>query len=284
MRYCLKVPPPPLGLFVASIFLYEGYRPDHLREKILPDGHIDLLINLDDSPRKVYRQTRDDLVYHRSWISGLRSRPIVIDSGQDSSMMGVRFYSGGTYPFFEFPLSDLSDRVVELDLILGRSISRLRDRLLATSDPDRKLLLLENFLLARAGDALQGDRRIQYAISQLQKKANLPISDLADDLGITHAHLIRLFDEKVGMGPKRLARILRFQKVIQTLEGGTHQVDRVHLALAAGYYDQAHLNRDFKAFTGWSPTEYLSKKGPYINFVPLYEPVEDRQALVRKVS
>lgn len=284
MRYFLKVPPPPLGLFVESIFLYEGYSPDHLREKILPDGHIDLLINLDDSPRKVYRQTRDDLVYHRSWISGLRSRPIVIDSGQDSSMMGVRFYSGGTYPFFEFPLSDLSDRVVELDLILGRSISRLRARLLETPDPDRKLLLLENFLLARAGDALQGDRRIRYAIYQLQKKANLPISDLADDLGMTHAHLIRLFDEKVGMGPKKLARILRFQKVIQAAES-PHELSWVHLAVASGYYDQAHLNRDFKAFTGWSPTEYLSKKGPYINFVPLHEPTQAyRQLDERKVS
>jgi AraC-like DNA-binding protein len=83
----------------------------------------------------------------------------------------------------------------------------------------------------------------------------VPIGELAAELGWSRRHLAVRFREELGMAPKALARLLRFERAVKRLRAGDELAD---LALDAGYYDQAHFNRDFRAFAGTTPTQYLA--------------------------
>jgi AraC-like DNA-binding protein len=85
-------------------------------------------------------------------------------------------------------------------------------------------------------------------------------------VGISHKHLLREFDRCVGLTPKLFARLWAFQRVIQGI-GQKPEADWSDVAVTCGYYDQAHLIREFRAFSGLTPASYLGKRGPFLNYL-----------------
>src|SRR5262245_42763638 len=151
MIYRQHFPPPALARDVDWFWFYEGLFPDHRREHVLPDGTFELVIDLRETPRKLFdRQdsTRFNSFRH-GWLSGTHSEFIVIDALPDSSMIGVHFKPGGVAPFLGLPADELRNRVVEMNTIWGRSADEWRERLLAAPNPQAKFRVLENFLLDR---------------------------------------------------------------------------------------------------------------------------------------
>ena len=92
------------------------------------------------------------------------------------------------------------------------------------------------------------------------------IGQMADEIGISHKHLLREFDRCVGLTPKTFARVCAFQRAIQSV-GHKAQVEWAETAARCGYYDQAHLIREFRVFSGLTPTNYLMKRGPFLNYL-----------------
>ena len=264
------VPRAPLDAFVEYLWLYDDFAPDHSKEKLLPDGSMELIIDLRDHPKHTY--DRKDMsratAFRKFWLSGMQNEYIVIEASP-GSMMGVHFRPGGAWPFFGAPLSEFSDNVVELDCVLGDRAVSLRDELLAAPTPEEKLKLLENFLRVLGGDRLYPDRTVHHAVQQIMSlPMRLLIRDMASKIGISQKHLIHLFDQRVGMRPKQFDRIVRFQRVIKTLEKNKpREVDWTAVALDCGYYDQSHFIRDFQAFSGMSPSFYLANQWEYSNYV-----------------
>src|SRR6185369_11301319 len=124
------VPSPPLNAFVEFLWLYDDYAPSHSKEKLLPDGSMELIIDLRDHPKHKYdRQDFSHATpFRKYWLSGMQNEYIVIESSP-GSMMGVHFRPGGAWPFFGMPLSEFSDQVIELDCVLGDDAApSLRDR------------------------------------------------------------------------------------------------------------------------------------------------------------
>jgi AraC-like DNA-binding protein len=267
----LHFPQLPLSQFVENIWYYEGRDVEYTREKILPDGAIELIIDLDSGPKRIFAdETATDLyrTVEKAWISGERTRYIVIGS-ENTSMIGIRFRPGGAYPFFRFPISELNDSVIELDLIWGRLISDIRDQLLETESPDEKLFRLEAFLLEQTQRSLEPNRSIAYAVHQLQHSPQyLAIRDLASTLGITQKHLITQFEGVVGLRPKSFARVCKFQKVINLIEK-QNRIEWAAIAYDCGYYDQAHFIKEFHTFSGVNPSAYLTMRGDYVGYLPL---------------
>jgi AraC-like DNA-binding protein len=184
-------------------------------------------------------------------------------------MVGIRFRPGGAYPFFRFPISELSEAVTELDLIWGGLLSEIRDQLLELTTPEQRLLTLESFLLRQAKRSLEPDRAISYAVSRLQQSPQfLAIRDLANMIGITQKHLISQFERIVGLRPKSFARVCKFQQVVNLIEQ-QKEIDWVRLANDCGYYDQAHFIKEFQAFSGLNPSSYVHQRGDYVNFLPI---------------
>jgi len=128
-----------------------GYLPGQWRNMILPDGAMELIVNLGD-PQKLC--ARNDLtkqtVFRHSWISGERIAPIVIDEIGYVHLIGVRLRAGGAWPFLGIPLCEFTDQVLELETIFGREIEDLRDQLSEAPDDDSRFDLLESWLVHRA--------------------------------------------------------------------------------------------------------------------------------------
>ena len=271
MIHKLHFPELPLSQFVENLWLVDGFVADYTREKILPDGAIELIIDLDPQPKTIFEDEQSERfrTVKKAWISGERTQYIVIGAARNQSMVGIRFRPGGAYPFFSFPISELSESVTELDLIWGSLVDEIRDRLLESKSPEERLLLLESFLLAQARRSLEASPLITFAVNQLQHSPQfLAIRDLASAIGITHKHLISQFERVVGLRPKRFARVCKFQKVVKLIEQ-QNQIEWAAVAADCGYYDQAHFIKEFHAFSGLNPSAYLTRRGDYLNYIPI---------------
>jgi AraC-like DNA-binding protein len=259
---------PPLAPHVEHLWMARGHLPARWRNMILPDGSIELIINLGDpqklcAPDNPERQT----VFKQSWISGERTEPIVIDESGHVHLVGVRLRAGGAWPFLGVPLREFTDQVVELEAILGPEVRDLRERMGAAPDDDARFDLMEAWLALRARHRTPPTRAVSHALRAIQRGADaVRIGRMAEEIGISHKHLLREFERCVGLTPKLLARLCSFQRAILTI-GQRPIVDWSDTAARCGYYDQAHLIREFRAFSGLTPASYLTRRGPFLNYL-----------------
>lgn len=267
---------PPLDRFVEYVTYYEDSRPDYRIERLLPDGAVELIVDLHDTPKKLY--DRDDLDqaqdFRHAWISGMRRRFILIEAAQGASMVVIRFRPGGAYPFLGTDLDALTDRVEQLEAVLAGTVAPLRERLLETTSVAGKIAAVCEWLLARAGERLVMHPLVEHLAGRLFAPGSLRIAELSRETGYTQRHLDGLFRRWVGLPPKQYARIRRFQRVLAHLVRGTpeppleeagvsvarqlREPQWARLAAEHGYCDQSHLVRDFRKLAGMSPTAYVA--------------------------
>jgi AraC-like DNA-binding protein len=266
-------PGEPLSQFVEMFWFFSGGGLPHRKERVLPDGSAELVINLDDVPRKRFDREnpmRFETV-RRSWISGTQPEFIVIDVMPQATMMGVHFKPGGLAPFVSWPAGELSGQLIELDVLCGRAANDLRDELLEVSGVHAKFRCLEQFLLRHAQRSLCADPLVDWAIQVLLREpAAATVARVAGSAGLSHKHFIDRFRAVVGLSPKRFCRIRRFQRALTDLRA-RREVDWADVACACGYYDQAHFIHDFRGFSGLTPTGYLQQWGADERFVPIAE-------------
>jgi AraC-like DNA-binding protein len=192
-----------------------------------------------------------------SWSVGIWNSYHIMHWPLDMQLLNVSFKPGGAYPFLQLPLSELHNHIVSLDAILGHLAAEIRERLYAAPTLQARFALLERLLLARLRETPHGLNKVQYAVAEIARhRGTLPIQTLSERLGISQKHLIMQFKRLVGATPKELARIYRFKHVLYSIDP-TQPVDWTQIAHQSRFYDQSHFNRDFEAFTGHNPTDYL---------------------------
>ena len=276
MKFQSLTPAFPLNVWIKSIFYYEGLTPGHRLDRFLPNGDTEIIFSLSAAPQFIYdNDTLAPLQTCRlAWVSGVRTRPITIPSGQGSRMVVVAARKGRAFPFFPLPLSELTDAVAPAELVFGRSALELRDRLLEASSITQILALVESYLLRLAGDSLNPDqaaRCIEFALSgMIRSPSATRLKRLSDQIGYSQKHFINLFKRRVGVSPKQYLRIIRFQAILERIENDAGPEPLwSRLAVENGYYDQAHLIHDFKHFSGFTPGEYLQRKSETLNYIPV---------------
>jgi AraC-like DNA-binding protein len=207
--------------------------------------------------------------FRESWISGQRTQPIVIDEAGHVDLIGVRLRPGGAWLFVGIPICEFTDQVIELRSCLGDEVADLWESLGGATNDDERFDLLERWLGQRARCRTRPTPSVNRALTLISHKPDgIRVGDIAEQIGISHKHLLREFDRCVGLSPKVFARLCAFQRVIHSV-GQTSQVDWAQTAITCGYYDQAHLIREFRAFSGLTPGSYLKKRGPFLNYVEL---------------
>jgi AraC-like DNA-binding protein len=269
MRFHHFVPSAPLSRFAELFWLYEGYAPAHARERLLPMGTSELVINLLDDAFDVYSQ--DGRLVDRqpgAIISGPYSEFCVLDTSQQQSIIGVHFRPGGAFPFLGMPAAEIQDRQLSLDELWGRAASELRERLLAAPTPDAKFRLLEHALLARVSAPLERHPAIAFALREFTATPHRAISAVTDQIGMSARHFNTLFRNEVGLAPKLFSRIRRFHDVVHRVAMKA-DVDWADVAHDCGYFDQAHFINDFRAFSGLTPTAYLAQRSEHLSHVPM---------------
>ncbi|MBG0832785.1 AraC family transcriptional regulator [Planomonospora sp. ID67723] len=159
----------------------------------------------------------------------------------------------GARRLFGLPMSELANRVLSLDDVLGPWAGTAVERLAATPGRHDRLALLDALLTRRIHAAPDPDPRVRWAWQRLRAaRGALPIAELTGELGWSHRHLVSRFHDQIGMSPKAVARVMRFEHAAARLRAGLPAADT---AAACGYYDQAHMSRDFRAMAGTTPRQ-----------------------------
>lgn len=160
----------------------------------------------------------------------------------------------GAYTLLGVPMARLTNAAVDLPDLLGREARTLVERLGDARSWAARFALLDAFLLRRLDSGPVPDREVARAWRLLDGDPAVPVADIAADVGWSRKHLTHRFREQAGLPPKVMARVLRFQRAVGLLRDGAGLAEA---AFACGYYDQAHLNRDFRALSGCTPTELI---------------------------
>jgi AraC-like DNA-binding protein len=256
MIYLRHIPSSPLNRYIEHLYYLEGDMP-FPDEQILPIPTLDLKINL-CSPIRLYKADQTDYQsLTQSWLTGLYSIPHRINWPTDMRLYGVRFKPSGVYPFLRRPMSELYNQVVPLETVWGCFASELRERLQATPNIEAGFILFEHLLFTRLNEEPHHQTIVDYSLAQIARyHGALSVRKLSDHIGVSQNHLGTQFKRIVGTSTKEMARLYRFEYVLKSI-ASSHTIDWTQIAQESGYYDQSHLNKDFVAFTGHSPTDYL---------------------------
>jgi AraC-like DNA-binding protein len=272
MFYRSHTPAPPLHDFIERFWLCSD-APAHRRERILPSGTIELVVNLREDEIRIYDPAQPDRVRRLSGaiVSGTYGSFFVIDTLQHASMLGVHFRPGGAVPFLGAPSCELADRHVDLAALWGREpAAELRERLCAAATAAERFRLLEKMLVRRLRHPPQRHGAVAAALDAFQRTgSDVSIRDVAQDVGLSQRRFIQVFAAEVGLTPKLYCRVRRFQQA-RRLVGKTAAPDWAGIAVTCGYFDQSHLIRDFREFSGLSPVAYLRQASEQVlpNHVP----------------
>lgn len=255
-------PHPRLAGLVAAIWYGEG-RVHYQRDRILPGGQTYLLINLGPLQYLVEPGPPETRVPFRDlWYSGAQQRPLDTEAPHGNALVGVAFHAAGAWGVLGVEQQPLADRVLPLADLLGDGVLGLRQQLLEAPDPGSKLLRVERWLLSRLAPRGGVHPAVQWALQRIAASAGqVSVATLARGSGYTRKHLAGLFARQTGLSPKAHARVQRFRAALALL-GRSERVPWAELAADCGYYDQSHLLRDFRAFSGCSPAEFVRHARP----------------------
>jgi AraC-like DNA-binding protein len=256
MEYRSYHPGPPLDGFVENLWSLSD-APPHARERILPSGTLEMVINLHEDEFRIYdaAESRPPKRLRGAIISGAYRGPFVIDTEAHASVIGVHFAPGGARPFLGAAPGHLADAHLDLETLWPRQASELRERLCEAQSPARRFRILENALVAQLRHPLEHHGAVRAALEHIARPG-VAVADVADRVGLSHRRLIELFTAEVGVPPKLFGRLQRFQRAVAYVQEAP-SVDWAELAVRCGYYDQSHLIRDFGEFSGFSPADLL---------------------------
>jgi len=257
MAYFFHLPSPPLNFYINRFYYLDDSVPLP-REKILPLPTIDLKVNF-GGVFQVYDTDHGGscATLTESWALGLWSTYHLIDWPLDVQCVGVSFKPGGAYPFLGLPLSELQNLIVPLDTIWGSFAAEIRERLYAAPTVRARFDILEQLFLGRLRSTPLSLKAVQYARAEIARHHGaLSIRELSENMGMSEKHLIAQFKQMIGSTPKELGRLYRFADILASIDP-TRSVDWTWVAHQFQYHDQSHFIRDFKEFTGHTPTDYL---------------------------
>jgi AraC-like DNA-binding protein len=244
-----------LADFVSFLWYSAGYRPPHAAERVLPTGAMDLVLDLGD-PHSC-----------GGVFSGPRSTPFCLDTSGPLTLIGARFTAGGGFAFCDVPAGELQNCTLSLHELWQHDAERLREDLSLASGGQLRLRLLESFLLQRLNRASERHPAVQLALRVLHDpRHSMSVTQITARTGLRAARFIAVFRDQVGLTPKLYSRLMRFRRVIGAIQTRAGD-DWASIALDSGYYDQAHLNHDFRAFSGTTPSAYLRDRTSHPNHV-----------------
>lgn len=193
-------------------------------------------------------------------VIGQMTNPTIVETLGDTGSIGIEFYPW-IFRLFNFPLSEMTNSYFSGDEIFGPTGNRLQSQIEDIPLVEGKITLIEDFLIQRLYSSSRQDTTMEYALRKIVSRHGLlTIRDLYTDLGYSKRHFDRKFKSYAGISPKELATIRRFHTVYER----GWQVDLKHIhELNEFYYDQAHFVKEFRKFTGTSPTIYFRQSGRF---------------------
>jgi AraC-like DNA-binding protein len=248
--YVERPPVPALAGLVSSVWIQRvAPDADPYTQRNIPHGGVELLCRVGSVPRVV----------------GPLTRALVEVLAPGTTVVGVRFRPGAAPSVLGLPASELVDLAVETDELWGRAAVALGERVADAASPEEALARLQQHIVGRSGDAPGPDPLVSQAVRQLMPWRTDHVGSLTSSLYISDRQLRRRCQAAVGLAPKALHRMLRFQGFLALTQAafarGRAPTDAgvAVLAAEAGYADQPHLTRECLRLTGLPPRAFLGE-------------------------
>jgi AraC-like DNA-binding protein len=223
-----------------------------VRQRHFPPVFIPLIVNF-GPPYRVFDPPDATLATeHGSFAGGLSESGAVTESAGAARCVQVNLTPLGARRVLGVPMHELRDRVVSLDVLFGGEAGRLEEQLAEAHDPATRLSLVESFVAARLAASAPPRPDVAYAWRRLAETGGrMRVGALAAELGCSRKHLREQFQDQVGLSPKAVARLVRFNRALRLL---AHGLAGSEVAFRCGYSDQAHFTNEFRRFSGTTPT------------------------------
>jgi AraC-like DNA-binding protein len=248
-------PAEPLFSYVREYCGYAETAPGMLRRREYPGPQAVVVFEF-GPPLRLFDPASGRALRHQGgFVAGIDDRYADTEHDGFQSGLQVNFTPIGARRFFGMPMAELTGRVFALNDVFDLEARRFAMRLHEAGDWEARFDLLDRFIAARMARPGTDSRVAEWAFDRIAALGGrIDVAGLARESGYSQKHLITLFRDFVGVPPKLLARIIRFDGVMQRLRSGRAGT-WADLAAELGYYDQAHLVRDFRQFTGTTPTD-----------------------------
>jgi AraC-like DNA-binding protein len=267
VEYREYAPPPELRELVQCLWTMEGHA-DELGtglQPVLPDGRPELILHLGDAFERVDADGAIARQAHMLFAGQLTSQ-LVLKPTARIAVAAVRFRPDGAAGLLKIPqacLAGLTMPVQDVSPSLHASLAEVGSE---TNCPGLAVALILQRLVPRLA-TFRSDRRIRYVVGQIASRRGIvSVDHLARQIGMSRRNLERRFNVVVGMSPKRLARIARFQYAVSMLEQVDERQRGIRTAAECGYADQAHFIRDFRELAGCAPGAHILTRGELTGF------------------
>ncbi|MCC8134978.1 MAG: helix-turn-helix domain-containing protein [Tannerellaceae bacterium] len=269
MKYQIISPSDPLKPFVSYYWVLETEKIINETERILPTGYMQLIFY---RANRAFSHTEKDW-QPRTFIGGQTNTYNELTLTGTIKMIAVSFHPYGARAFFNLSMLDFLNRTIPVDCMGDKKLEELEEKIMDTEDIRTCILLIEAFLLKRLiTDQDHYFKRLQHSLLMAKIQPETKTFQLASASCFSTKQYKRIFNEYVGINPKEFLRILRFQRTLHILHNQP-SILFTDLAFQAGYYDQAHLTKEFKRFSGYMPTQYKTAWISYSDYFADSDPI-----------
>ena len=225
------------------------------QQRVYPDGAMALVIHL-RQPAIAFSFDGAVHTIRVPLLAGPYSRPFSFDLSQSPGTIGIVFRPGAARVFFPVAAHELHNVDIPLSELHPGEADRLLNELCTAADERSEFGVVERYLMRKLRSAAPIHPAVSYGVDQLSRAGGMrSVRRIQSETGLSHTRFIQLFREHVGMTPKLFCRVRRFHGLLNRVEQGV-SMNWAELAADCGYFDQAHLIRDFRAFAGVTPLVY----------------------------
>ncbi len=230
------------------------------KQRIISDGCLEMAFVLGDD---INRYTSDNtyILQPRAMVIGQITEPFFIQPTGYVNTFAIRFYPYGFANFINKPIKELSNTETPITYLFDNNVaSLLEQRIMEAKDTKERIIIIEDFLLTELNRKSTLDKIVQTTVEALvTTNGSISINHIIKSDIANRRQLERKFASQVGLSPKQLAKVIRLQAALKMLLNEKSE-KLSSIAYESEYYDQAHFIRDFKEFTGISPTAFLEDK------------------------
>ena len=264
-----REPPPVLRPFVSALWASESAAGGPaFRERVLPTGRMHLVFRSSPCPLRVLDGLQDfhGSTFGHAVLGGARAGSYLREAAPDGASVGAELRAGACIALFGAPADALAEQHTALEDLWGAEAMRACDRIFSAPDAARQLDVFAAILAARLPRVHGLHPAVAAALAVFRESQDVRAMVAAS--GYSHRHFIAVFERETGLTPKRFCRVQRFRALLA--RAASHPaLSWTELALAGGYSDQPHFNREFHAIAGITPGEYRRAAPRYPHHVRL---------------
>lgn len=264
MHYQLYKPSELLSRYVHFYWIMES---DELslsstQNRVVPNGSVNLMFHYGDVLNNRDKDNRITPQF-QTMITGQSTNYFDALCTGKSQFVSVVFYPAGARLFYNIPMTHLLNQHLDIANLDPINAKYICEQLAEEADYKQKITIIEKYLLTNFSEKnLYNNLRISTALEKAALYGgNISMDELTNLACLSYKQFDRIFSDLVGLHPKQFMKVIRLQNVFRLLSNSSRN-NLLDIAFLAGYYDQAHFNKEFKQFTGYTPKQCLKECSP----------------------